>query len=98
MGVGRGLRPTTGQNAPWASGKNLDEPGIAGERPEVIPLASVVSYPAVRWRGKEGVGSSRRPKEPIPSNDISWQDLLFRGKIVGALNSEKLFQSSHQKE
>jgi hypothetical protein len=41
-------------------------------------------------RDREEVGRSRPQKEPIPSNDISWQDLLFRGKIVEALNSEKL--------
>jgi hypothetical protein len=49
-------------------------------------------------RNKKEIGRSRQQKKPIPSKDVSWQDLTLPQKTVEALNSEKLFPSSHQKE
>jgi len=62
------------------SGKNPGEPGIAEERQEAVLLATAIVNPAVRLRNKEEVGRSRQQKKPIPSKDVSWQDLLFRRK------------------
>jgi hypothetical protein len=82
-----------------ASGKNPQGGGIAGKRQEVNLLATVVvDDPAVRWRDREEESRSRQQEKPIPSENISWQDLLFRRKNSRVLNAQKLFRSSLQKQ